>query len=93
MSEPELCLASHDETLVILDEVHRLPDLFQVLHGLIVRHRRAGRHTGQFLLLGSASIDLLKKSCETRQSEKCDGELGFLTTSTIRRWRVSVGGH
>lgn len=65
LSEPELYLASHDDKLVILDEVHRLPNLFQILRGLIDRNRRAGRRSGQFLLLGSASIDLLKQSGET----------------------------
>ncbi|UJW77695.1 ATP-binding protein [Rhizobium sp. SL42] len=65
LSEPELYLANHDDKLVILDEVHRLPGVFQILRGLIDRNRRAGRRTGQFLLLGSASIDLLKQSGET----------------------------
>lgn len=65
LSEPELYLATHDDKLVILDEVHRLPNVFQILRGLIDRNRRAGRRTGQFLLLGSASIDLLKQSGES----------------------------
>jgi predicted AAA+ superfamily ATPase len=65
LSEPELYLASHADKLVILDEVHRVPNVFQILRGLIDRNRRAGRRTGQFLLLGSASIDLLKPSGET----------------------------
>lgn len=65
LSEPELYLATHDDKLVILDEVHRLPNVFQILRGLIDRNRRAGRRTGQFLLLGSASIDLLKQTGES----------------------------
>ncbi|MGL3609054.1 ATP-binding protein [Rhizobium sp. G187] len=65
LTEPELYLSQHADKLVILDEVHRLPNLFQTLRGLIDRNRRAGRRTGQFLLLGSASIDLLKQSGET----------------------------
>lgn len=65
LSEPELYLEQHTDKLVILDEVHRLPNLFQNLRGLIDRGRRAGRRWGQFLLLGSASIDLLKQSGET----------------------------
>lgn len=51
--------------LVVIDEVHRAPRLFEELRGLIDRRRRAGHRTGQFLLLGSASIDLLKQSTET----------------------------
>lgn len=65
LAEPELYLSEHSDKLVILDEVHRLPNLFQNLRGLIDRGRRIGRKAGHFLLLGSASIDLLKQSGET----------------------------
>ncbi|WP_018237818.1 ATP-binding protein [Ensifer sp. BR816] len=65
LREPELYLEQHVDKLVILDEVHRLPNLFQNLRGLIDRARRSGRRAGQFLLLGSASMDLLKQSGET----------------------------
>lgn len=51
--------------LVVIDEVHRAPRLFEELRGLIDRRRRAGHRSGQFLLLGSASIELLKQSSET----------------------------
>lgn len=65
LSEPELYLADHEDELVILDEVHRVPNLFNVLRGSIDRGRRAGRRSGRFLLLGSASIDLLRQSGES----------------------------
>ena len=65
LSDPELYLADHEGRLVILDEVHRVPDLFQSLRGLIDRGRRTGRRAGRFLLLGSASMDLLRQSGET----------------------------
>lgn len=65
LAEPELYLAEHSDKLVILDEVHRLPNLFQNLRGLIDRGRRAGKKTGRFLLLGSASMELLRQSGET----------------------------
>ena len=65
LSEPELYLAGHENELVILDEVHRLPDLFQTLRGLIDTGRRKGLRTGRFLLLGSASLDLLRQSGES----------------------------
>lgn len=58
----------HDENrnkLIILDEIQRLPDLFAELRGLIDEERRRGRKTGQFLFLGSASIELLQQSSET----------------------------
>lgn len=65
LTEPELYLAEHEDRLVILDEVHRLPELFQNLRGLIDRGRRKGLRSGRFLLLGSASIDLMKQSGES----------------------------
>lgn len=65
LDQAELYLADHADKLVILDEVHRAPGLFPVLRGLIDRGRRAGRKAGRFLLLGSASLDLLKQSGET----------------------------
>ncbi len=47
LSDPELFLADHQHRLVILDEVHRTPGLFQVLRGLIDRGRRSGRGVGR----------------------------------------------
>lgn len=65
LTDPELYLEGHQDELVILDEVHRLPQLFQILRGVIDRGRRKGRRSGQFLLLGSASVDLLAQSGES----------------------------
>lgn len=65
LADPELYLGSHQDKLVILDEVHRLPGLFANLRGLIDQGRRQGLRSGRFLLLGSASLDLLKQSGET----------------------------
>jgi len=65
LQDPELYLSSHQDKLVILDEVQRFPGLFQNLRGLIDRSRREGRKSGQYLLLGSASLDLLHQSSET----------------------------
>ncbi|TAK54586.1 MAG: ATP-binding protein [Gammaproteobacteria bacterium] len=65
LSEPELYLAQHADKLVILDEIHRTPQLFRSLRGLIDAGRRRGQGKGRFLMLGSASIDLLKQSSES----------------------------
>lgn len=65
LADPALFLDRFDDRLVILDEIHRAPDLFQDLRGLIDRGRRHGRRTGRFLILGSASIDLLRQSGES----------------------------
>jgi predicted AAA+ superfamily ATPase len=58
-------LAAQRGKLVILDEVQRVPGLFQVLRGLIDEGIHEGKPAGQFLLLGSASIDLLRQSSES----------------------------
>jgi uncharacterized protein len=65
LAEPELYLADHLDRLVILDEIHRAPGLFPVLRGLIDRARRSRRRAGLYLLLGSASLDLMRQSGET----------------------------
>lgn len=65
LADVEEALGRLTDRLVILDEVQRLPELFQPLRGLIDRGRRQGRRTGQFLLLGSASLDLLRQSGES----------------------------
>lgn len=65
LAAPELYLAERLDRLVVLDEVHRVPGLFPVLRGLIDRARRSGRRSGLYLLLGSASLDLLQQAGES----------------------------
>jgi predicted AAA+ superfamily ATPase len=57
LSDPELYFSEHEDHLVILDEIHRLPGIFQTLRSIIDRRRKKGKRSRQFLLLGSASID------------------------------------
>ena len=65
LAEPALFLDNVADRLVILDEIHRMPELFQTLRGVIDRGRRRGKGRGRFLILGSASIELLRQSGET----------------------------
>lgn len=65
LNNPVLFLTQNEAKLVILDEIHRMPEIFQTLRGLIDQGRRKGFRTGRFLILGSASIDLLRQSGET----------------------------
>ena len=76
LSDAGLYLSGHEDKLVILDEVHRAPELFQTLRGLIDRGRRRGLRAGRFLLLGSASIDLLRQSGESLAGRIAYVELG-----------------
>lgn len=61
LTDPELYLGPLSDRLVVLDEIQRTPDLFPVLRSLVDEHRRPGR----FLILGSASRDLLRQSPES----------------------------
>ncbi len=51
--------------LVIIDEIHRAPALFEILRGIIDERRAAGERAGHFLLLGSAAIELMRQASET----------------------------
>ena len=57
--------SENKDKLIILDEVHRLPEIFAQLRGLIDKQRRKGNKTGLFLFLGSASLELLQQSSES----------------------------
>ena len=61
LSDPELYLGSLPNLTVILDEVQRVPGLFPVLRGLIDKRRVPGR----FILLGSASPELIQDASES----------------------------
>lgn len=65
LADPELYLSQFTGQLVILDEIQHYPELFPVLRSLIDERRRAGERGAQFLLLGSASPQLLQQSAET----------------------------
>ena len=65
LSDAERYFADHEDRLVVLDEVHRVPELFQTLRGVIDAGRRRGRSTSRLLVLGSAAVDVLKQSGES----------------------------
>jgi predicted AAA+ superfamily ATPase len=88
LSEPELYLAQHEDKLVILDEIQRTPQLFRSLRGLIDAGRRRGRGTGRFLVLGSASIDLLRQSSESLAGRIRHLELAPLAAGEVGRDRL-----
>ena len=65
LDNPEDYLARFNNKLLIIDEVQRKPDLFATLRSLIDERIRNGERGGHFLLLGSASQDLIQHSTET----------------------------
>ena len=65
LSDAEGYLRRFQNKLLIIDEVQRASNLFPLLRGLVDIRKRAGEKTAQFLLLGSASRDLIQHSSET----------------------------
>ena len=65
LNDPAHYLDLHANKLVILDEIQRYPGLFMSLRGIIDTRRREGRGNGRFLVLGSATNELLKQSSES----------------------------
>jgi len=90
LAEPELYFGRYEDKLVVLDEIHRTPDIFQVLRGVIDRRRRKGIKAGQFLVLGSASMDLLRQSAETLAGRITYLELPPFTASEVVKNDSSV---
>ena len=62
LDDPNAYFSAYADKLIVLDEVQRAPEIFQVLRGQIDARRRMGGKGGKFLILGSASMDLLRQS-------------------------------
>ena len=65
LADADAFLRAQARKLVVLDEIHRAPELFATLRGIIDDRRAAGERAGHFLILGSASIDLMRQASET----------------------------
>ncbi len=78
LTDPVLYLSALTDRLVILDEVQRMPELFASLRGLIDNGRRQGIRNGSFLLLGSASVELIRQS-----SESLAGRIAYLELTSL----------
>ncbi len=87
LEDPISYLDFHRDKLIILDEIQRKPEIFMVLRGLIDKNRRSGHRNGQFLILGSASIELLKQSSESLAGRIIYVEMAPLTVREISETR------
>lgn len=65
LEDADAFLRAQHGTLIVIDEIHRAPALFESLRGIIDDRRAVDDRTGQFLLLGSAAIDLMRQASET----------------------------
>ena len=85
LTDPAHYLGLHADKLVILDEVQRYPDLFMSLRGIIDTRRSEGRGNSRFLVLGSATNELLKQSSESLAGRIHYAELAGLNPLEIEK--------
>lgn len=90
LADPSLYLSALADRLVILDEVQRMPELFATLRGLIDAGRRQGQRSGRFLLLGSASVELIRQASESLAGRIAYLELAGLTVLELPRHQVET---
>ena len=88
LQSPAAYLKTQRDKLVILDEVQQFPDLFMSLRGVIDEGRREGRGNGRFLILGSASNDLLHQS-----SESLAGRIQYMSLAGLSPIEVMEPDH
>ncbi len=65
LDDADAYLRAQAPKLVVIDEIHRVPELFATLRGIIDDRRAQGQRHGHFLLLGSAALELMQQSSET----------------------------
>ena len=83
VSRPELFFPLHRDRLVVLDEVQHAPQIFAALRPEIDADRRPGR----FLLLGSASGELLRQTAESLA-----GRVSYLELTPLRVSELQADG-
>lgn len=76
LDDADAYLRAQNGKLVVIDEIHRAPGLFEVLRGIIDDRRAAGERFGHFLLLGSAALELMRQSSETLAGRVAYLEIG-----------------
>src|SRR5262245_3484110 len=88
LDDADAYLRAQQGKLVVIDEIHRAPGLFAILRGVIDENRRRGHRTGQFLLLGSASIDLMRQA-----SESLAGRVAYLDIAPFTAAEAAKGSY
>ena len=80
LDDADTYLRAQQGRLVVMDEIHRTPGIFEILRGIIDDRRAAGLRSGQFLLLGSAALDLMRQSSETLAGRVAYVDMAPVTT-------------
>lgn len=84
LSDPISFFRLHNDKLIIIDEIQRSPELFSILRGVIDQNRQEGKKSSQFLLLGSASMDLLRQS-----SESLAGRISYIEMNGLNLFEIN----
>ena len=90
LEDADAFLRAQAGKLVVIDEIHRAPALFETLRGVIDDRRAAKDRAGHFLLLGSAAIDLMRQASETLAGRVAYVDLAPLDSLEIPR---RIAGH
>ena len=83
LDDADAYLRAQQGKLVVIDEIHRVPRLFEVLRGVVDDFRAQGVRSGQFLLLGSANMELMQQSSETLAGRVAYLEVAPLTVQEL----------
>ncbi|MDR1732892.1 MAG: ATP-binding protein [Synergistaceae bacterium] len=86
-NEPELFLSTVRDRLICIDEIQRRPELFPLIRSLVDEWGRPGA----FLILGSASRDLLRQSSESLAGRIAYHRLTPFLWEEIRKYRPNGG--
>lgn len=91
LGDPSAFFQRHGDQLIVLDEIQHRPEIFRVLRGVIDRNRQQGRSSRQFLLLGSASMKLMRQTSESLAGRISLIEMSGLNLVETASARQSIG--
>jgi len=83
LQDPMTYLEANREALICIDEVQRMPEIFQTFRSYLDNNRGPGR----LLILGSASPELIIQSSETLAGRISFIEIGPFTIREVGNWK------
>jgi uncharacterized protein len=89
LTNAEAYLQSHADKCVIIDEIQLMPRLFTLIRALIDQQREPAR----FLILGSASPNIIRQSSESLAGRIAYHELSPLSYSEVNSANISMNEH
>lgn len=83
IEDPELFFTEYQDSTIILDEIQHVPNLFPLIRSMVDENRRPGK----FIILGSASPELLRQS-----SESLAGRINYLEMTPLNLLEINPEG-